>query len=33
MKYKRFSYHDNRRMRRRQFERLGPLSLESFCQA
>lgn len=33
MKYKRFSYHDNRRMRRKQFERLGLLSLESFCQA
>lgn len=32
MKYKRFSYHDNRRMRRKQFERLGLLSLESFCQ-
>jgi group II intron reverse transcriptase/maturase len=31
MKYKRFSYHDNRRMRRKQFDRLGLLSLESFC--
>lgn len=31
MKYKRFSYHHNRRMRRKQFERLGLLSLESFC--
>jgi group II intron reverse transcriptase/maturase len=31
MKYKRFRYHDNRRMRRKQFERLGLLSLESFC--
>ena len=33
MKYKRFSYHDNHRMRLKQFERLGLLSLESFCQA
>lgn len=33
MKYKRFSYHDNRRMRRKQFERLGLLSLVSFCWA
>ncbi len=32
MKYKRFSYHDNRRMRRKQFERLGLLSLESFSR-
>ena len=31
MKYKRFSYHDNRRMRLKQFVRLGLLSLESFC--
>ena len=31
MKYKRFSYHDNRRFRLRQFARLGLLSLESFC--
>ena len=33
MKYKRFSYHDNRRFRRKQCERLGLLRLESFCQA
>jgi RNA-directed DNA polymerase len=33
MKYKRFSYHDNHRMRCKQFERLGLLSLESFCWA
>jgi group II intron reverse transcriptase/maturase len=33
MKFKRFSYHDNRRMRRKQFDRLGLLSLESFCWA
>lgn len=33
MKYKRFSYHDNRRMRRKQFARLGLLSLGSFCWA
>jgi group II intron reverse transcriptase/maturase len=33
MKSKRFSYHDNRRMRRKQFERLGLLSLGSFCWA
>jgi RNA-directed DNA polymerase len=33
MKYKRFSYHDNHRMRLKQFERLGLLKLESFCQA
>ena len=32
LKYKRFSYHHNRRMRRKQFDRLGLLSLESFCQ-
>ncbi len=31
MKYKRFSYHDNHRMRLKQFERLGLMSLESFC--
>ena len=31
MKYKRFSYHDNRRMRRKQFDRLGLLSMVSFC--
>lgn len=31
MKYKCFSYHHNRRMRCKQFERLGLLSLESFC--
>jgi len=31
MKYKRFSYHDNHRMRLKQFARLGLLSLESFC--
>ena len=31
MKFKRFSYHDNRRFRLKQFERLGLLSLESFC--
>jgi len=33
MKYKRFSYHDNRRMRLKQFARLGLLSMESFCWA
>jgi len=33
LKFKRFSYHDSHRMRRKQFERLGLLSLESFCQA
>jgi len=33
MKYKRFSYHDNHRMRCKQFGRLGLLSLESFMQA
>jgi group II intron reverse transcriptase/maturase len=31
MKFKCFSYHHNRRMRWKQFERLGLLSLESFC--
>ena len=31
MKYKRFSYHHNRRLRCKQFEQLGLLSLESFC--
>jgi RNA-directed DNA polymerase len=31
MKYKSFSYHDNRRMRCKQFVRLGLVSLESFC--
>lgn len=31
MKYKRFSYHDNHRMRLKQFVKLGLLSLESFC--
>jgi len=31
MKYKRFSYHDNRRFRLKQFARLGLLRLESFC--
>ena len=31
MKFKRFSYHHNHRMRRKQFVRLGLLSLESFC--
>jgi len=31
VKFKRFSYHHNRRMRRKQFDRLGLLSLESFC--
>jgi RNA-directed DNA polymerase len=33
MKYKFFSYHHNRRMRLKQFEHLGLLSLESFCWA
>jgi group II intron reverse transcriptase/maturase len=33
MKYKRFSYHDNRRMRCKQFERLGLLSLVNFMPA
>jgi hypothetical protein len=31
MKYKRFRYHDHRRMRLRQFQQLGLLSPESFC--
>ena len=31
MKYKRFRYHDNRRWRVKRAERLGLLSLESFC--
>jgi RNA-directed DNA polymerase len=31
LKYKHFSYHHNRRMRLKQFVRLGLLSLESFC--
>lgn len=31
MKFKRFSYHHNRRMRLKQFRQLGLLSLESFC--
>jgi RNA-directed DNA polymerase len=31
MKYKRFSYHDNHRLRLKQFAKLGLLSLESFC--
>jgi hypothetical protein len=31
MKFKCFSYHHNRRMRCKQFVRLGLLSLESFC--
>ena len=31
MKFKRFSYHHNHRMRLKQFARLGLLSLESFC--
>jgi group II intron reverse transcriptase/maturase len=31
MKYKRFRYHDNRRWRVKQAERLGLLRLESFC--
>ena len=33
MKFKRFSYHHNRRMRLKQFARLGLLSLESFCRS
>jgi RNA-directed DNA polymerase len=33
MKYKRFRYHDNRRWRVKQAERLGLLSLENFCTA
>jgi hypothetical protein len=32
MKFKHFSYHDNRRFRLKQFARLGLLSLESFCK-
>ena len=32
LKFKRFSYHHNHRMRLKQFARLGLLSLESFCQ-
>jgi RNA-directed DNA polymerase len=32
MKYKHFSYHHNRRMRLKQFRRLGLLSLESFVR-
>jgi len=32
MKYKRFSLHDNHRMRLKQFVRLGLLRLTSFCQ-
>ena len=32
MKFKRFSYHDNHRLPCKRFERLGLLSLESFCQ-
>jgi len=31
MKFKYFSYHHNHRMRRKQFAKLGLLSLESFC--
>ncbi len=31
MKFKQFSYHHNHRMRHKQIERLGLLSLESFC--
>jgi RNA-directed DNA polymerase len=31
LKFKRFSYHHNRRMRLKQFQQLGLLSLESFC--
>jgi group II intron reverse transcriptase/maturase len=31
MKYKGFSYHNNRRFRVKQFEQLGLLSLEGFC--
>lgn len=33
MKYKRFSYHDNHRMRLKQFARLGLVRMESFCSA
>lgn len=32
VKFKRFSYQDNHRMRGKQFERLGLLRLESFCR-
>jgi RNA-directed DNA polymerase len=32
VKFKRFSYHDNHRMRCQQLEQLGLLSLESFCR-
>jgi RNA-directed DNA polymerase len=32
MKFKRFRLHDNRRLRLKQFQRLGLLSLESFCR-
>jgi len=32
MKFKRFSYHHNHRMRLKQFAKLGLLSLESFCR-
>jgi len=32
MKFKRFSFHDNHRLPCKQLERLGLLSLESFCQ-
>jgi hypothetical protein len=33
MKFKRFSYHHNPRMRRKQLAKLGRLSLESFCRS
>lgn len=33
VKYKRFSYHDNHRMRLKQFARLGLVRMESFCSA
>jgi RNA-directed DNA polymerase len=33
MKFKRFSYHLNHRMRNAQFERLGLVSMERFCPA
>jgi group II intron reverse transcriptase/maturase len=32
LKFKRFSYHHNRRMRLKQFEQLGLLRLENFCR-
>jgi len=32
VKFKRFRYHDNHRMRCKQFQKLGLLSLESFCE-